>query len=47
MMLTEYPYWFLTFIQLSFGGLNKFYINNYIFLCMMIIKCLHTCYDET
>ena len=44
-MITKYPQtsydriqWFLKIIQPAKNGLNKFYINIYIFLCMMITK---------
>ena len=46
-MITKCLYWFLKFIHSVKGGLDKFYINIYTFLCMMITKCSHTNYDGT
>ena len=36
-MITKYQ-WLLKFIQPAWGGLDKFYILIYRFLCMMITK---------
>ena len=46
-MITKCSYSLLKFIQPAFSKLDKFYINIYTFLYIMITKCPHTSYDES
>ena len=46
-MIIKCLYWFLKLIQPTKGGFDKFYINIYTFLYMIITKCPYSSYHGT
>ena len=42
MVITKYPYWFLTVIQPAKGRLDKYYINIYTFLYIYLVDIAKT-----